>query len=133
MRDDLAPVRDQLHRVENGMFPFYKHQHHSRYHPSELEGQSSTGFLSAWWRSAVRNWKRRRMIAELNRLDDWILQDIGIVRGQIPRLVESFCDRELDMAPIARAKQPSMVHEDDLPATIRYPEKQHEDIGRLAA
>lgn len=115
------------------MFPFYKHQHHSRYHPSELNGQCSTGFFFAWWRSAVRNWKRGRMIAELNRLDDWILHDIGIVRGQIPRLVEGFCDRELDMAPLARAKQPSMVHEKERPAKNRYSKKQPDDVGRLVA
>ena len=115
------------------MFPFYKHQHHSRYHLPELQGQSSTGIFSTWGRSAMRNWKRRRMIAELNRLDDWILQDIGIIRDQIPRLVESFCDRELDMAPVAHPKQPSMVHEDHRPATNRCPEKQPDDIDRLAA
>ena len=37
---------------------------------------------------AVKRWRRNRAIAALQRLDDRHLQDIGIARNEIPRLVE---------------------------------------------
>jgi len=54
-----------------------------------------------WWQSAVQNWQRRRMIAALAALDDRILMDIGIPRGEIERVVDGFDARELRMQPIA--------------------------------
>jgi uncharacterized protein YjiS (DUF1127 family) len=35
-----------------------------------------------------RCWSRRKAIAELQRLDDRLLADIGISRGQIPQVVD---------------------------------------------
>ncbi len=37
-------------------------------------------------RSAARNWKRRKMIAALDALDDRTLQEIGVHRAEIGRL-----------------------------------------------
>ena len=58
--------------------------------------------LLRWWNSAVQNWQRRKMIAALAALDDRILMDIGIPRGEIERFVDGFDVRELQMQPIAR-------------------------------
>lgn len=38
-----------------------------------------------------QRWQRGRAIAELERLDDRLLADIGISRGQIPQVVEGLC------------------------------------------
>jgi uncharacterized protein YjiS (DUF1127 family) len=38
-----------------------------------------------------RRWLRRRATAELERLDDRLLADIGISRGQIPQVVDGLC------------------------------------------
>lgn len=56
--------------------------------------------LSRWWTRAVRHWQRRKMIAALAALDDHILDDIGIPRGQIERVVDGFDDQELRMQPV---------------------------------
>ena len=57
--------------------------------------------LLRWWHSAVQNWQRRKMIAALAALDDHILRDIGIPRGEIERVVDGFDARELQMQPVA--------------------------------
>ena len=57
--------------------------------------------LLRWWKSAVQNWQRRKMIAALEALDDRTLMDIGVHRGGIKRVVEGFNEAELRMAPIA--------------------------------
>ncbi|WP_146298862.1 DUF1127 domain-containing protein [Nitratireductor mangrovi] len=51
--------------------------------------------------TVVRNWQRRRMIAALRAMDDNLLYDIGISRNDIPRVVDSFSDRELGMRPVS--------------------------------
>lgn len=62
--------------------------------------------LRRWLRAANRRWQRRKMIAALEAMDDWILSDIGINRGDIPRVVDGFDDRELGMVPFAPAARP---------------------------
>ena len=62
--------------------------------------KKGTAFL-LWWQSVVRSWQRRKMIAALSALDDHILHDIGIHRGNIERVVDGFDDRELRMTPVA--------------------------------
>lgn len=59
------------------------------------------GFLRRLIRRAVRQWKRRKMIAALEAMDDRLLCDIGIHRGEIQSVVAGFDDRELGMAPVA--------------------------------
>ena len=39
--------------------------------------------------SAFRRWERRRTIRALEGLNDWVLKDMGISRGEIPRFVDS--------------------------------------------
>ncbi|MCB1363640.1 MAG: DUF1127 domain-containing protein [Rhodobacteraceae bacterium] len=53
-------------------------------------------------RAIMRNVRRRRMIRQLQELDDHILADIGISRGDIPRVVDGLDARELRMTPVAR-------------------------------
>lgn len=51
---------------------------------------------------AVRRWQRGRIIAELSRLDDQHLDDIGIARNDIPRIARKMVERPRrhDDAPV---------------------------------
>lgn len=66
----------------------------------ERQEQAGKGPLRRLVAKAARNWKRSRMIAALNALDDRTLWDIGIDRSGIEPLVDSFDDRELGMLPV---------------------------------
>ena len=44
--------------------------------------------LRRLWRSAVLNWQRQRTIAALQKLDDYVLRDIGLRRDEIPMIVQ---------------------------------------------
>lgn len=56
----------------------------ARSRPSRM----ARGNVSQLFRRAVRLWQRNRAINELLRLDDRLLDDIGISRNDIPRVVE---------------------------------------------
>lgn len=66
------------------------------------------GALRRWFASAARRFQKRRMTEALQRLDDHTLRDIGLTRGDIPRVVNGFDPRELRMTPLA----PSTSHVD---------------------
>lgn len=59
------------------------------------------GPIRRWLSATIRQWQRRRMIANFEAMDDWVLSDIGIERADIHSIVEGFDERELRMAPIA--------------------------------
>lgn len=59
------------------------------------------GDLRGAMRLMARKWNRRKMNAMLEAMDDHLLNDIGIARHQIARLVDGLDDRELRMVPIA--------------------------------
>lgn len=52
--------------------------------------------------AALLRWQRHRMRNALERLDDRMLADIGIYRGEIKHIVDGFDAHELRMAPVAR-------------------------------
>lgn len=55
--------------------------------PEQGYDQSSMPkWFSRWVGQALRRWRMRRAVAELERLDDDVLRDIGITRAQIPSL-----------------------------------------------
>jgi len=54
---------------------------------------------------AVHRWQRNRSINALSRLDDWQLEDIGISRNDIPRVVEGLIVPE-DPQPKSMPKAP---------------------------
>jgi uncharacterized protein YjiS (DUF1127 family) len=54
-------------------------------------------------RAITRHWNRRGMIRQMEALDDRILADIGILRADIPRVVDGLNTRELRMKPVARS------------------------------
>ena len=70
---------------------------------------SRTGLTGAlqpargWLGDTLRRWRRRKMIASLKSLDDRMLADIGLCRGDIEDTVDGFSDRELRMAPVSAA------------------------------
>lgn len=51
---------------------------------------------------ALCRWQRHRMRLALERLDDRILADIGLYRGDIWHIVNGFDDEELRMVPVMR-------------------------------
>ena len=55
---------------------------------------------------AVRRWQMKRAVRELNRLDDRQLEDIGIARNDIPRLVAGL-HRPRALPPVRRAAAPT--------------------------
>ena len=69
-------------------------------------GNEGSGIFHWLLRAPIKQWQRRKMIAALEALDDWVLRDIGIHREDIPRLVDEFDDRELRMTPLASAEAP---------------------------
>ncbi len=74
--------------------------------PAPFGGKAprDTGFIRMAIAGAVRRWQRNRMRLALERLDDRILADIGLYRGDIARIVNGFDDEELRMVPV-------MLHE----------------------
>ncbi len=89
------------------MHPFLSHRNYlSERRRAEIlpanASEISSGILRDAVDAVVRRWRRQRMIAALESLNDWTLADIGIARCDIPRLVEGFDDRELRMTPLAR-------------------------------
>jgi uncharacterized protein YjiS (DUF1127 family) len=59
-------------------------------------------FIRRWISTIITNWRRRKMIGALEALDDRVLDDIGVNRGDIPLIVDGFDSRELRMTPVAR-------------------------------
>lgn len=57
-------------------------------------------FLRRWWRATIGSWKRRKLIAAMQKLDDRGLGDMGISRKDIGRIVDALNDRELGMVPL---------------------------------
>lgn len=88
------------------MYPNVTHQNHLTKRTDLLPvntnakpAQSSQ--LQRWVRAVRKNWKRRKMIAELHAMDNHLLKDIGIARYEINCLVDAFDDRELRIVPLA--------------------------------
>ncbi|MBZ0130031.1 MAG: DUF1127 domain-containing protein [Rhodobacteraceae bacterium] len=75
----------------------------ARYHQQARLGDS---ILRRALQSMHRKWKRRKMIAALESMDDWLLRDIGIFRGDIHSIVDGFSDRELGMRIMAAPGKP---------------------------
>lgn len=72
------------------------------------------GMVRRWTGSLMRRWQRRRMIAKLEAMDDDLLRDLGIQRGNIERLVDGFDRRELRMTPFNPATPATRTeHEED--------------------
>jgi uncharacterized protein YjiS (DUF1127 family) len=86
--------------MENEMHPNTIARIHSR---KAQKDAASGSRLRRWLNNAFMRWQRRRMIEALQRLDDRLLHDIGISRGEIPSVVEGFDREELGMKPIASA------------------------------
>ena len=74
-------------------------------------------FILRWWNSAIRSWQRRKMKAVLHSLDDRILQDIGLSRGEIEDFVYGLSSAELQMTPIA--SEPASMSHDIFHADLR--------------
>lgn len=73
MYPDISP-RKHLMPVASGM------QDHA------MRGGGLRGLL----RAVTRHWQRRKMIATFEAMDDWVLDDIGLRREDIVRVVDSF-------------------------------------------
>ncbi|WP_168199162.1 DUF1127 domain-containing protein [Pseudorhodobacter turbinis] len=71
--------------------------------------RANGGLIRRWMGLSVRKWQQRKMIAAFNALDNWILQDIGIERCDIERIVKGFDERELQMIPLAPPKANAQI------------------------
>ncbi|MEY8798892.1 DUF1127 domain-containing protein [Leisingera sp. XS_AS12] len=71
---------------------------YARAHQKRAE---ASGAIRRMLRATVRRWKRRRLVSTLQSLDDRLLRDIGVHRGDIRTLVAELDDRELGMNPVA--------------------------------
>ncbi len=94
------------------MNPLLTHRNNLSYFARQSSPRDSArnpqgGVIRNGMRALIRNWKRRKMIAALQALDDRLLRDIGITRSEINDVVDSFDDRELAMAPMVPAAQTS--------------------------
>ncbi len=69
--------------------------------PPHKSEPKRNGLFRKWMVLAKQQWQRRKMIAALEAMDDRLLRDIGIYRGDIKRVVDGFDDRELRMVPLA--------------------------------
>lgn len=87
---------------------------------SKLDKAQGMSFILRWWRSAVRRWQRRKMITALAGLDDRILLDIGLCRGEIEDFVDGLSSAELRMTPVAPD------------AATRTPDRFYADLRRAA-
>lgn len=67
------------------------------------------GVIGRFMQRAARQWRDRRMIAQLQSMEDWMLRDIGIERGEIPAIVAQLNDQEVRMTPVSKADQQSSV------------------------
>ncbi|MDX0190458.1 DUF1127 domain-containing protein [Sinorhizobium meliloti] len=50
--------------------------------------RTATGIIARLLQHAILNWQRNRAAVALQQLDDRLLEDIGIIRNDIPRIVE---------------------------------------------
>ncbi len=55
--------------------------------------------LGRWVKAATQSYQNKRMVAALDALDDRILRDIGLTRGEIHGVVYGYDDLELGMTP----------------------------------
>lgn len=76
------------------------------------DGKENGGWFRRWLGAAALHWQRRKMIAAFEAMDERLLRDIGIYRGDIPRVVDGFSDRELRMAPLAPPAKPVETYDD---------------------
>lgn len=68
-----------------------------------------------WLGGGMRRWQRHRMTVALQNLDDRLLDDIGLHRGDISQLVAQMNTRELQMAPVARVIDDEDDQPEDMP------------------
>lgn len=85
-----------MHPVHSGK----DHLNQSHCH-SGPDRTTKVGLIRRWLNLSIRKWQRRRMIAALSAMDTRLLQDIGVERCDIERVVDGFDERELRMVPLA--------------------------------
>ena len=96
-----VPVQTQT-RTEGIIMSIYLYRQFLDSTPRQADAFQDESVFRLLGRAIMRNVRRRRMIRQLQELDDHILADIGISRGDIPRVVDGLDARELRMTPVAR-------------------------------
>ena len=79
-------------------------------HTPQVLGAKGGSAVRHWLRAAKRYWQRRKMIASLEAMDDWLLRDIGIDRADIRNVVDGFDARELGMITRLPAQSVAVRH-----------------------
>ncbi|MDX1784787.1 MAG: DUF1127 domain-containing protein [Roseovarius sp.] len=73
--------------------------------PDAATGTGFRDIIRNWMLTAIREWRRRKLTASLQSLDDRQLQDMGVYRDDIRRLVDQFDDRELGIVPVVAGRR----------------------------
>ena len=92
--------------------------HHRRLSSRRDRASSALGRYLA---SAFKRWQRNRTIAALESLDDWMLDDIGITRAEVPRIaaevvgnsVPSQTTLEQEMAALSNVRRAATGNDSD--------------------
>ncbi|WP_458792495.1 DUF1127 domain-containing protein [Yoonia sp. MH D7] len=97
------------------MHSFFTHRNNMSQFSDQDAANNNSGMARPrvwrrWLRAAVNNWKRRKMVAELQSMEDRLLKDIGIERSDIQRIGGGFDDRRHGMVLLAK---PSRIASDD--------------------
>lgn len=58
-------------------------------------------------RVTVTRWQKRRTARALDRLSDWMLRDIGVTRGEIPRVVDEIFADDFRPASLLASRIPA--------------------------
>ena len=104
--DHLRASQSHNPQTENDMYTYLTQQPDhtspaSRHASAQRRPSRLQLSIWPWLQAAGRRWKQRKMIAALEALDDRLLDDIGLARGDIRKAVLEFDDRELKMRPLA--------------------------------
>ncbi|MDW9973043.1 DUF1127 domain-containing protein [Sinorhizobium meliloti] len=91
------PGRSML-RME-GTMSAYEHSSSPVRHKAARRSRRMT--VAGILRRAVQRWQRSRAVAALQQLDDRLLEDIGVTRNDIPRIVEGLFGDAAQESPAA--------------------------------
>lgn len=70
--------------------------------PFMAQGEGPSAPLRRWMGAAMRFWHKRRTVRALERLSDWVLDDIGVTRAEIPRVAAAMVADDPRPAALAR-------------------------------
>lgn len=65
-----------------------------------LDGSAALASAGRFFKAAAARWQKHRTIRALDQLSDYMLHDIGVTRGEIPRLVDEIFSDDIRPASL---------------------------------